>query len=99
MAVMVSIPSPLQQYTESKDTIELEAATVGEALEQLASRYAGLRAHLFTEAGKLRTFVNVYLNDEDIRFLQREATPVEAGDVLAVVPTIAGGQEHSADGR
>ena len=91
MAVKVSIPSPLQQYTESKDTIELEVATVGEALAQISSRYEGLRRHLFTEAGKLRTFVNVYLNDEDIRFLQREATPVQAGDVLSIVPTIAGG--------
>jgi molybdopterin converting factor small subunit len=51
-----------------------------------------LRKHLFTDAGKLRTFVNVYLNDEDIRFLQRDATPVQAGDVLAIVPTIAGGR-------
>jgi molybdopterin converting factor small subunit len=91
MAVKVSIPSPLQQYTESKDMIDLEAATVGEALAQLASRYEGLRQYLFNDAGKLRTFVNVYLNDEDIRFLQRDATPVQAGDVLAIVPTIAGG--------
>jgi MoaD family protein len=91
MAVTVSIPSPLQQYTDSRDTIELEVATVGEALAQLSSRYDGLRRHLFTETGKLRTFVNVYLNDEDIRFLQREATPLQAGDVLSIVPTIAGG--------
>jgi molybdopterin converting factor small subunit len=64
---------------------------VGEALAELSSRYEGLRRHLFTDAGKLRTFVNVYLNDEDIRFLQREATPVKAGDELSIVPTIAGG--------
>jgi len=91
MAVKVSIPSPLQQYTESKDTIDVDATTVGEALAQLSSRYEGLRKHLFTETGKLRTFVNVYVNEEDIRFLQRDATPVHAGDVLAIVPTIAGG--------
>jgi adenylyltransferase/sulfurtransferase len=91
MAVKVSIPSPLQQYTESKDTIDVDATTVGEALAQLSSRYEGLRKHLFTDSGKLRTFVNVYLNEEDIRFLQRDATPVHAGDVLAIVPTIAGG--------
>jgi molybdopterin converting factor small subunit len=91
MAVSVSIPSPLQQYTDSQEMIELEVGTVGEALAQLSSRYEGLRRHLFTDAGKLRTFVNVYLNDEDIRFLQREATPVHPGDVLAIVPTIAGG--------
>ena len=91
MAVKVSIPSPLQQYTDSMETVDVDAVTVGEALAQLSSRYEGLRKHLFTEAGKLRTFVNVYLNDEDIRFLQRDATPLHAGDVLAIVPTIAGG--------
>jgi molybdopterin converting factor small subunit len=91
MSVKVSIPSPLQQYTDSKDTIELQAATVGDALAQLAAQSEGLRTHLFTEAGKLRTFVNVYLNDEDIRFLQRDSTPLHDGDVLAIVPTIAGG--------
>jgi len=91
MAVKVSIPSPLQQYTDSKDTIDLEVTTVGEALAELSSRYEGLRRHLYTDEGKLRTFVNVYLNDEDIRFLQREATPLKAGDELAIVPTIAGG--------
>ena len=91
MSVKVCIPSPLQQYTASKDTIDLEAATVGEALAQLAAQSEGLRTHLFTEAGKLRAFVNVYLNDEDIRFLQRDATPLRDGDVLAIVPTIAGG--------
>ena len=91
MGVKVSIPSPLQQYTDSKDTIDLEAATVGEALAALAAQSEGLRTHLFTEAGKLRAFVNVYLNDEDIRFLQRDATPLHNGDVLAIVPTIAGG--------
>lgn len=95
MAVKVSIPSPLQQYTDSKDTLDLEAATVGDALQQLSSRYEGLRKHLFTETGKIRTFVNVYLNDEDIRFLERESTPVKAGDVLSIVPTIAGGCCHS----
>lgn len=91
MAVRVSIPSPLQQYTDAKETIEVEAATVGEVLAALGSRYEGLRKHLFTDTGKLRTFVNVYLNDEDVRFLQRDATPVRSGDVIAIVPTIAGG--------
>jgi molybdopterin synthase sulfur carrier subunit len=93
MAVKIAIPSPLQQYTESKDTVDLNARTVAEALSELAARYEGLRKHLFTEAGKLRTFVNVYLNDEDVRFLQREATPLRDNDVLAIVPTVAGGFE------
>ena len=84
MGVKVCIPSPLQQYTQSQDTIAVEAATVGEALTALAAQSEGLRTHLFTEAGKLRTFVNVY-------FLQRDATPLHDGDVLSIVPTIAGG--------
>ncbi len=93
MSVKVSIPSPLQQYTDSKDTLELEAATVGDALAQLAAQSEGLKTHLFNDSGKLRNFVNVYLNDEDIRFLQRGATPLRDGDVLAIVPTIAGGRD------
>ncbi|MFB3923988.1 MAG: MoaD/ThiS family protein [Terriglobia bacterium] len=91
MAIKVEIPSPLQPFTELQPTIDLNARTVGEALAQLSSRYEGLRKHLFTEAGKLRTFVNLYLNDEDVRFLAREATPLEDDDVLAIIPTIAGG--------
>lgn len=91
MAVKVAIPSPLQPFTESQDTIDLNAKTVGDALAQLSARYEGLRKHLFTEAGKLRTFVNLYLNDEDVRFLAREATPLQDDDVLAIIPTIAGG--------
>ena len=91
MRVKVCIPSPLQQYTQTKDTIDLDVATVGEALAQLALQSEGLRTHLFNEAGKMRTFVNIYLNDEDVRFLQRDATPLHDGDVMAIVPTIAGG--------
>jgi molybdopterin converting factor small subunit len=92
MTVKVCIPSPLQQYIESRESIDLDAATVGAALAMLAAQSEGLRTHLFNDAGKLRTFVNVYLNDEDIRFLQRDATPLRDGDVLAIVPTIAGGR-------
>jgi molybdopterin converting factor small subunit len=91
MSVKVVIPSPLQQFTDSQETVDLEAGSVSEALSQLATRYEGLRARLFTDAGKLRPFVNVYLNDEDVRFLKKDATPLHAGDVLAIVPTIAGG--------
>jgi adenylyltransferase/sulfurtransferase len=91
MAVKVAIPSPLQQYTEAKETVEIEARTVAEALTALAARYEGLRKHLFSDAGKLRSFVNVYLNDEDVRFLARDATPLKENDILTIVPSIAGG--------
>jgi len=91
MSVKVVIPTPLRQYTEKKDEIELEAKTVGEALAHVTGQYADLRRHLYTEDGKLRTFVNVYLNDEDIRYLEKEQTPLEADDVISIVPSIAGG--------
>ena len=72
-------------------TLPVAGATVGELLADLTTRYDGLRKHLYTDEGKLRNFVNVYLNDEDIRYLQREATPVKSGDTLSIVPSVAGG--------
>jgi adenylyltransferase/sulfurtransferase len=87
----ILIPTPLRQYTDKRDSVELEGATVGELLKALTAQYAELRRHLFTDEGKLRNFVNVYVNDEDIRYLNREATPVKAGDTVSIVPSIAGG--------
>ena len=91
MPVKVIIPTPLRQYTASKDSIELEAKTVAEALTSLTSQYGDLRRHLYNDEGKLRSFVNVYLNDEDIRYLQKEQTPLVSDDVISIVPSIAGG--------
>ena len=90
----VLIPTPLRQYADKKDAVEVSGATVSEALKNLTAAYPDLRKHLYTEDGKLRAFVNVYLNDEDIRFLQKEGTPVKAGDTLSIVPSIAGGKEN-----
>jgi molybdopterin converting factor small subunit len=87
----VLIPTPLRQYAEKKDAIELPARTVGEALSGLTSVHPDLRRHLYTEDGKLRAFVNLYLNDEDIRYLEKENTPVTDRDTLSIVPSIAGG--------
>ena len=89
----ILIPTPLRQYADKKDAIEVNGATVGEALSNLTSRYADLKKHLYSEDGKLRAFVNVYLNDEDIRYLSKENTPVKDGDTLAIVPSIAGGRQ------
>lgn len=91
MAVKVMIPTPLRQYTEKLDTVELEARTVAEALSGLTVKYDGLRKHLYNDEGKLRSFVNIYLNDEDIRYLQKDKTPVSPNDVISIVPSIAGG--------
>ena len=91
MPVKVVIPTPLRQYTGKMDSVELNARTVGDALAQLTAQYGDLRKHLFNEEGRLRSFVNVYVNDEDIRFLQKDQTPVAESDVISIVPSIAGG--------
>jgi adenylyltransferase/sulfurtransferase len=87
----IVIPTPLRQYAEKKAAVEVCARTVGEALSELTSQNPELRRHLFTEQGKLRAFVNIYLNDEDIRYLSKENTPVQESDTLSIVPSIAGG--------
>ena len=87
----ILIPTPLRQYAEKKNVIEVNASTVGEALHHLTSHHPELRRHLYTEDGKLRAFVSLYLNDEDIRYLDREHTPVKESDTLSIVPSIAGG--------
>lgn len=93
MPVTVLIPTPLRQYTGKRESVVVEAKTVAEALQSLTAEYADLRRHLFTDDGKLRNFVNVYLGDEDIRFLQKDQTPLNDKDVLSIVPSIAGGAE------
>ena len=85
------IPTPLRQYADGQDTVEVEASTVGEALEKLTTQHADLHRHLFSDEGKLRSFVNVYMNDEDIRYLDRDKTAVADGDTISIVPSIAGG--------
>ncbi|HUK30117.1 MAG TPA: MoaD/ThiS family protein [Candidatus Acidoferrum sp.] len=92
MAVKVMIPTPLRPFAGKKDSIELKARTVGEALGSLTTEFAELRKHLYTDDGKIRSFVNVYLNDEDIRYLEKENTPLKDGDTISIVPSIAGGR-------
>ena len=88
----VLIPTPLRQYADKHDSVELSGATVGEVLTALTAQYRDLRSQLYNDAGKLRSFVNVYLNDEDIRYLEKDATPVKDGDTVSIVPSIAGGR-------
>ena len=87
----VLIPTPLRQYAGKQDSLELTGSTVGEVLTALTSRHPDLRRQLYNDEGKLRSFVNVYLNDEDIRYLQKDATPVKDADTVSIVPSIAGG--------
>jgi len=89
----IHIPTPLRQYVGKQSTVEVKAGTVGEAMNALVEKHPEVRRHLYTEEGKLRAFVNLYLNDEDIRYLQKEATAVKEGDSISIVPSIAGGAD------
>jgi adenylyltransferase/sulfurtransferase len=87
----IHIPTPLRPFTDKRESVEVSGGTVGELLADLTKKYEGLRKHLYADDGRLRNFVNVYLNDEDIRYLQKEKTPVKPGDSLSIVPSVAGG--------
>jgi adenylyltransferase/sulfurtransferase len=91
MAVTVLIPTPLRPFVGGKDALELEGASVGDVLHRLTSEHAALRKHLFADDGRLRSFVNVYVNDRDIRQLAQQETRVAAGDTVSIIPSIAGG--------
>jgi sulfur-carrier protein len=88
----IHIPTPLRQYVGKQASVEVAGSTVGEAMNALVSQHPELRRHLYTDDGKLRAFVNLYLNDEDIRYLQKEATALKDGDNISIVPSIAGGR-------
>jgi len=94
MAVKVIIPTPLRAYASKQASVELQAATVGEALAALTTKFSDLKKHLFSDDGRLRSFVNVYVNDEDIRYLQKDQTRLKEGDTVSIVPSIAGGAHN-----
>jgi len=87
----VLIPTPLRQFAAGNDSVEITGATVGDILDQLTTQHPDLRKNLFNDEGKLRSFVNVYLNDEDIRYLGKGATAAKDSDTISIVPSIAGG--------
>ena len=91
MPVRIIIPTPLRAYAGKRESVELQAATVGEALSSLTTQFSELKKHLYSDDGRLRSFVNVYVNDEDIRYLQKDQTSVREGDTISIVPSIAGG--------
>lgn len=91
MSVKVRIPSPLRSYTNGADVIEAPGSSVGEVLNNLKIQAGGIETRLFKGPNQLNRFVNVYVNDEDIRFLKNLDTPVKAGDEISIVPAIAGG--------
>ncbi len=91
MAVRVLIPTPLQKLTQEQDTVECEAQSVSQLVESLEQNWPGMKNRLCDEAGQIRRFVNVFVNSEDIRFLQGRDTPLHDGDEVSIVPAIAGG--------
>jgi molybdopterin synthase sulfur carrier subunit len=92
MSVTVRIPTPLRKLTGGSDEVAVEAGNVGELIDNLEAAYAGLKERLCDEAGEIRRFVNVYVNDEDVRFLEGRATALKDGDEVSIVPAIAGGK-------
>ena len=91
MPVKVRIPTPLQKLTQQKGEVEISAANVKELIAELEKSYPGIKDRICDESGKIRRFVNVYLNEEDIRFLKQEETSLKDGDEVSIVPAIAGG--------
>jgi adenylyltransferase/sulfurtransferase len=91
MSLRINIPAPLRRYTEGQGLVEVSGNSVGSALASLVQMHPSLRSQLYTDEGRLRAFVNVYLNDEDVRFLEKMETTVKADDVISIVPSIAGG--------
>ncbi len=87
----IHIPTPLRKFTDGQAAVEVQGNTVGEALAHLTELFPSLKQHLYNDQGALRSFVNIYLGDEDIRYLDRENTPLEANATLSIVPSIAGG--------
>ncbi len=87
----IHIPTPLRQYAGKQTAVEVVGETVADAMSDLIAKHPDLKRHLYTDGGKLRSFVNIYLNDEDVRYLQKDATPIASGDNISIVPSIAGG--------
>lgn len=91
MSVKVRIPTPLRKLTNNEEIVEVNANTVRDAIVQLQSRFPGIKERLLDDDGSVRRFVNVYVNEEDIRFLQDQETPIKSGDEISIIPAIAGG--------
>ncbi len=92
MSITVRIPTPLRKLTAGADEVAVEGSNVGNIIDNLEAKHNGLKARLCDDAGEIRRFVNVYVNDEDVRFLQGRETPVKDGDEVSIVPAIAGGR-------
>ena len=91
MATNVRIPTPLRKLTNNEELVEVNGSTVGEIIGELQTRYPGFQERLLDEKGQIRRFVNIYVNEEDVRFLKNQDTPLNEGDEVSIIPAIAGG--------
>ena len=91
MSVLIRVPTPLRRMTKGQGTVEIDSGTLGELVERLEADYPGFKARLVDENGDMRHFVNIYLNGEDVRFLQGLETATKSGDEVSIVPAVAGG--------
>jgi molybdopterin synthase sulfur carrier subunit len=91
MPTKIRIPTPLRKLTNNEELVEVKAATIGDAIAELQTRYPGIKERLIDDNGEVRRFVNVYVNEEDIRFLQNQQTPLKEGDEVSIIPALAGG--------
>ena len=91
MPKKVRIPTPLRKLTNNEELVEVSASTIGTAIAELQSRFPGIAERLVDEKGEVRRFVNIYVNEEDIRFLKNRETPLKDGDEISIIPAIAGG--------
>ena len=91
MAIKVRIPAPLQKLTKDKGLVEVEGKSIRELIENLERQYPGIKERLYDDQGKIRRFINIYVNEEDVRFLKLDSTPLTDGDEVSIIPAIAGG--------
>jgi len=94
MGVTVRIPTPLRKFTGGKEQVEVRGATISEVIDDLELNFPGMKEKLYDDSGSIRKFLNIYLNDEDIRFMESVNTPVKDGDSISLIPAIAGGLEQ-----
>jgi len=91
MSIKIIIPTPLKQFAENRDSVKLSGQNIGELLDNLMQEFPNMKKHLYSEDGKIRNFVNIYVNDEDIRYLEKSETRLKEGDVISIIPSVAGG--------
>ncbi len=93
MPITVRVPAPLQKLTQNQPEVKANGANIKELMENLEKNFPGIRERVYDETGKVRRFINIYVNEEDVRFLQQDATPLKNGDEVSIIPAIAGGRQ------